>query len=227
VAEEIGLCGVGEKGLDMVLDDGVGAAWRSGVAVDKVVRKSGEDAAERVRHHERPDLRAGQGAQESQHGGLRMGGARVVADTARERRMRLLANAYFLVVFAGIGGLQMYHVDAGPLTDWGADLFGPPCLYIAFRSGRWRLGPTASALTVFGGCFAWEWAQRWDLSGTPLFFTRGRFDSVDVAAYALGVLGSWLLDVYWFGRRAAAAPSEALRIDQVCSGRPPRPPRYG
>ena len=92
------------------------------------------------------------------------------------RSYRIALNALALVAFVGIGGMQMYEVDGGFVTSYGADLLAPPILYFSFREGYriprsgliWRLSPLASLLTVLGGCAAWEWSQRFDLSGTPL-----------------------------------------------------------
>jgi len=114
------------------------------------------------------------------------------------RRNQLILNGYFVLVFVGIGGLQMYHVDAGPLTDYGADLLAPPYLYVMFRQGRLRLGSLGALITVFGGCALWEWAQRYDFTGTPLAITRGTFDPLDLAAYAAGLIICFIVDVRWF-----------------------------
>jgi len=56
------------------------------------------------------------------------------------RRYALWLNVYFVAVFVGIGGLQMYRVDAGFLTNHGADLFAPPYLYLVTRGGAVEAG---------------------------------------------------------------------------------------
>jgi len=117
------------------------------------------------------------------------------------RRLRLFLNAYMLVVFVGIGGLQMYRVDAGWWTSYGADLLAPPYLYLMLRSGRLRLGPRTALAIVLGGCFLWEWLQRYDLSGTPLAITRGAFDPYDLLAYAAGLLACHAVDLGWLRPR--------------------------
>jgi hypothetical protein len=61
----------------------------------------------------------------------------------------------------------------------------------------WRLGPLASLLTVFGGCALWEWSQRYDFGGTPLAIAAGRFDPLDLLAYAAGLLACYVADVRW------------------------------
>lgn len=110
------------------------------------------------------------------------------------QRYDALLTAYFVAVFVGIGGLQMYRVDAGFLTDYGADLFAPPFWYLMLRGWRPRVRPLVILGFVLGGCFVWEWLQRFDLSGTPLVITRGHFDPFDLLAYTAGSLVVYLLD---------------------------------
>lgn len=92
-----------------------------------------------------------------------------------------------------IGGLQMYRVHAGILTDYGADLFGTAWLYAMVRMGRtvvrrgWILRPEVAAAFVFAGCAASEFGQRWHL-------VPGRFDPYDLVTYALTVLVCAALD---------------------------------
>ena len=116
-------------------------------------------------------------------------------------RYGLWLNIYFVAVFVGIGGLQMYRVNAGFLTNHGADLLAPPYLYLMSRGGRFRLEPVGAFSMVLGGCVLWEWLQRYDLSGTPLAITRGRFDVVDLVAYAVGMIAVYVLDVAWLRPR--------------------------
>lgn len=113
------------------------------------------------------------------------------------RTFTVLLNIYFVAVFAGIGGLQMFGVDAGLLTSYGADLLAPPYLYVIFRQGRFRPGPQTALAMVLGGCFLWEWLQRYDLSGTPLVITHGRFDPFDLLAYTVGLLAIHVVDLRW------------------------------
>ncbi|HEX9730250.1 MAG TPA: hypothetical protein VGA37_17280 [Gemmatimonadales bacterium] len=117
------------------------------------------------------------------------------------RRYAIFLNIYFVAVFVGIGGLQMYRVNAGFLTNYGADLLAPPYLYLMLRGGRLRLGSLSALTVVLGGCFLWEWMQHYDLSGTPLVITRGRFDPFDLLAYTLGLLASYAVDVRWLRPR--------------------------
>jgi hypothetical protein len=113
------------------------------------------------------------------------------------RQFGRLLNAYFVAVFVGIGGLQMYGVNAGLLTSYGADLLAPPWLYLMFRMGRRKIRPVPALLVVFLGCLAWELAQLRDFSGTPLAISRGTFDPLDIIAYAAGLLAIFAIDLLW------------------------------
>lgn len=134
------------------------------------------------------------------------------------RRYRVALNLYFVLVFVGIGGLQMYQVDAGYLTSYGADLLAPPWIYLAMRGDRGQgtrltraLGvtsPLTRFLFVLGACFLWEWLQRYDLSGTPLAITRGHFDPYDMLAYTAGLLVTFGVETLWLRRRHSADPRE-------------------
>jgi hypothetical protein len=129
------------------------------------------------------------------------------------RRFATFLNIYATAVFVGIGGLQMYRVDAGLLTNYGADLLAPPYLYLALRGGRFRLRPLTALTTVLGGCFLWEWMQRYDLAGTPLGITRGTFDPFDLLAYTVGLLVSYVVDVRWLRPRRILPDSLSNRRD--------------
>ncbi len=124
------------------------------------------------------------------------------------RRYAVLLNIYFVAVFVGIGGLQMYRVNAGLLTNYGADLFAPPYLYVMLRNDRLRLRSLTALSVVFGGCFLWEWMQRYDLAGTPFAITRGRFDPFDLLAYTVGLLVVYVADILWL-RPRRILPSRA------------------
>jgi len=106
---------------------------------------------------------------------------------------KTIANLCWLPALA-VGALQMYRVDAGLLTAYGADFFGPIALYASMRANGTIFrrfvsrppSPHASAVIVIIGCVAWEWCQRYDFSGTPLLITRGTFDPYDIVAYVAG-----------------------------------------
>ena len=129
------------------------------------------------------------------------------------RRHSVILNIYFVAVFVGIGGLQMYGVNAGFLTNYGADLFAPPYMYLMFRGGRLRLRSLTALATVLGGCFLWEWMQRYDLAGTPLSITRGRFDPFDLLAYTVGLLAIYVVDVRWLRPRRILPDSQGIPHD--------------
>jgi hypothetical protein len=113
------------------------------------------------------------------------------------RRYAIFLNIYFVAIFVGIGGLQMYRVNAGFLTNYGADLFAPPYIYVMLRDGRLRLRSLTALGVVLGGCYIWEWMQRYDLAGTPFAITRGSFDPFDLLAYTVGLLGIYVADIRW------------------------------
>lgn len=137
------------------------------------------------------------------------------------RRYAIVLQIYFVAVFVGIGGLQMYRVNAGLLTDYGADLFAPPYLYVMMRQGRLRLRSFTALSVVLGGCFLWEWMQRYDLAGTPFEITRGRFDPFDLLAYTVGLLVIYGADVLWWRRRRIRPGGPPSTPPQPTSGAGP------
>ena len=130
--------------------------------------------------------------------------------TMSARKFWLFINGLGMATFVVIGGLQAYQVNAGFLTNYGADLLLPPVLYFWFRrgtsSGHLRRGPHTSLLVVLAGCFGWEWSQRYDLGGTPLAIAGGTFDPLDLIAYATGVLVCYFIDIHWLQRGILATP---------------------
>jgi hypothetical protein len=99
-----------------------------------------------------------------------------------------------VVVFLLTAALNMLHVRAGFLTSYAADIVVPAWLYLAsrglpFRDKRTALQrtvgrtPESAALILFIASSATEVSQMFWPDG--LF--RGRFDPMDIAAYALGL----------------------------------------
>jgi hypothetical protein len=92
-----------------------------------------------------------------------------------------------------VGALQMFRVRGGFVTNYGADLLGTAWLYALFRQGRTvfqrgkTFGPEMTALLVFAGCAASEFAQR--VGALP-----GRYDPFDLAAYAAATIACYVLD---------------------------------
>lgn len=127
-------------------------------------------------------------------------------------RGSLLANLAWLPALA-VGGLQMFGIDAGALTQWGADLFGPIALYVSMRTGgtvmnrfmKTPSSPLASAAIVVALCTAWEICQLFDFSGTPLAITAGRFDPIDLAAYAAGAAIGFGVELAWRRQQPSTA----------------------
>lgn len=104
--------------------------------------------------------------------------------------------------------LNMSGTAAGFATNHLADLVGPAFLYVAFRGlaepgkgNRLRrlLGatPERAAIVLFVGSTATEISQIFWPSG--LF--SGRFDPLDIGAFALGILPLYLIDKKLGGAR--------------------------
>ena len=93
-----------------------------------------------------------------------------------------------MVLALAVGGLQMFHVRGGVLTNYGADLFGTAWLYAMTRLGvtvvqRGRVASVAtSAVVIFGLCSASKLGQRVGL-------VPGRYDPYDILTFALAIAG--------------------------------------
>lgn len=118
----------------------------------------------------------------------------------RSTAWRSVSWALF-AAFLIAAGLNMTGTAAGFATNHLADLVGPAWLYVAFRGlaerrrdNRLRrlLGatPERAAIVLFAGSTATEIAQIFWPSG--LF--SGRFDPLDIGAFALGILPLYLID---------------------------------
>ena len=109
--------------------------------------------------------------------------------TRAGRRFYAASIATALVV----GGLEMYRVRGGLLTDYGADLFGTAWLYAMTRLGRTILqrgrmmAAAPAGLLIFAVCTASELGQR-------LGLVPGRYDPWDIVTYALAILLCWGVD---------------------------------
>lgn len=92
-----------------------------------------------------------------------------------------------------VGALQTFHVRAGWLTNYGADVFGTAWLYAMFRQGRtiFRRGRTmtagAAAAFIFFGCAVSEFAQ-------AAGFLPGVFDPFDLVAFLCTSAACYTLD---------------------------------
>lgn len=101
--------------------------------------------------------------------------------------------ATMMTTALAIGALQAFHIRAGLLTNYGADVFGTAWLYGMFRQGRTifarghAMSAAMTALFVFTGCAASEFAQLMDMF-------PGVFDPLDLAAFAVSVAGCYALD---------------------------------
>jgi hypothetical protein len=113
---------------------------------------------------------------------------------------RLLSWGLF-AAFLVAAVLNMTDTAAGFATNHLADLVGPAWLYIAFRglaepAKRTRIGrvlgatPERAVTILFLGSSATEITQIYWPSG----IFRGRFDPLDIAAFAIGLVPLYLLD---------------------------------
>jgi len=99
------------------------------------------------------------------------------------------------IAFFGTAALNMLHVRGGFFTNHAADLVGPAWLYVIFRGLhpprnhksvlQRTLGrtPEIAAVSLFVASTGTEISQRYWPNG----IFRGRFDILDVAAYAAGL----------------------------------------
>ncbi len=128
---------------------------------------------------------------------------------------------YYAVTAAalGIGLLQARGIAGGFVTNYGADLVGPAWLYLPIRLGRSPVSlltkhippPSIVGAVLFMACVAWEVCQLFDLSGTPLGLTRGRFDPLDIVSYAASLAACVAIDTWW--QRGASSTSNQ-EVDQ-------------
>ncbi len=97
----------------------------------------------------------------------------------------------------------MYHIHAGFITNYLADLTNPAWLYIRFRglshpsiSTFWmrlfRGKPGLLALAIFGAGVITETSQIY----WPKGIFRGVYDTMDIVAFAVGLLAVYGLDKY-------------------------------
>lgn len=129
-------------------------------------------------------------------------------------RVRLWRVAYYLLFFAFVAtaALNMLRVRGGFLTNHAADLVVPAWLYIAIRGlheprGRETLiqrkigrTPESAALSLFTASTLTEISQfYWPHGVFP-----GRFDPLDVLAYACGLAACYVGDKLSPGARGTS-----------------------
>jgi len=98
--------------------------------------------------------------------------------------------------------LQMNSVHGGFLTNYLADLAGPIWCYGTIRQKKTLFKkvlskvstPGFAAIFVFLVGTSWEVCQAIDFSGTPLGITRGRFDPLDIVAFAVSLAACYAAD---------------------------------
>lgn len=116
--------------------------------------------------------------------------------------MWLVAYWALFIAFLGTAALNMLHLHAGFLTSHAADLVVPAWLYVVCRGlhashGRTTLiqrtigrTPEIAALSLFAGSALTEVSQRY----WPHGVFAGRFDPLDVLAYACGLVACYAAD---------------------------------
>ena len=106
-------------------------------------------------------------------------------------------SALLFVLWVVVAVLEMKRIRLGLVTSYGADLFMPAWLYVVAVQGKTLfrflgLGtdrPVLVAGIVFGFCVAWELGQK-------IHWIPGVFDPLDIVAYAVGVGGVLLIDLW-------------------------------
>lgn len=123
-------------------------------------------------------------------------------DTSKQFGLPWLIALWVLVtLFAVDGALNMLGIHIVFLTTQAADLSGPAILYIITRRS-WRLGnkrlltriigrsPELTAGILFGACAVTEISQYFWPNG----IFRGRFDPLDLGAFAVSVLACYAFE---------------------------------
>lgn len=117
------------------------------------------------------------------------------------RRWWRVAYWVLFIVWTGCALLGMNRIRAGFLTSYGADLTQPAWLYIVVRGlhgagqNTWLvrlLGatPTRAALSIFAAGVLTETSQLY----WPRGVFSGRFDPLDIVAFAVGIGVCYMLD---------------------------------
>src|SRR5438067_8087768 len=121
------------------------------------------------------------------------------------RKHWLLAYYLLFAAMLGTAALNMLRVRGGFLTNHAADLVVPAWLYVATRALHSRRGretriqrtigrtPEIAALSLFGASTLTEVSQRY----WPHGIFAGRFDPLDVLAYACAVGACYVADKFW------------------------------
>ncbi len=117
-------------------------------------------------------------------------------------RAWLVAYWTLFIAFLGTAALNMLHVRGGLLTNHAADLVVPAWLYVASRGLHSRNGrqtlmqrtlgqtPERAALVLFLASTLTEISQFY----WPRGLFPGRFDALDILAYALGLAICYVMD---------------------------------
>ena len=104
-----------------------------------------------------------------------------------------------IVLVMWVGTMQSQNVNGGWVTNYGADIIGPISFWWCTRRTIFasvKFGAEIAILVQLVGCFVWEFCQRFDLSNTVLFFTKGTFDPLDLVTYSATLMACYSLDKY-------------------------------
>ncbi len=139
-----------------------------------------------------------------------MSGKAALLERYGERNLRWYDRVTLITQLAAftVGFLQMKHVAAGFVTNYGGDITGTLMIQLmlartvfAVRSRAFLL----ASLVAWGGSLAWELCQLVDFAGTPLAFTSGTFDPLDILAYTAAVMIGALIDLLARTRRTTGS----------------------
>jgi hypothetical protein len=128
-----------------------------------------------------------------------------------------VAHYLLFAAFLGTAALNMLRIRGGFFTNYAADLAVPAWLYVASRGSHSLSGrqtflqraigrtPELAALSLFIASALTEFSQLiW-----PHGFFAGRFDPLDIAAYASGLAVCYAADKTWGGDRNAGVVAAA------------------
>ena len=128
-------------------------------------------------------------------------------------REKFWRAVYYLlsIGFLGTAALNMLHVRGGFLTNYAADVVVPAWLYVGFRGLHGPRGPKSliqrtlgrtpeiAALSLFVASTLTEVSQRF----WPRGIFSGRFDVLDVVAYASGLAACYAAERLLFREPSA------------------------
>ena len=136
-----------------------------------------------------------------------------VRGTVSDRTFWKVVYHVLWIAFLGTAALNMLHVRGGFFTNYAADIVAPAWLYVVSRGlhpPRDHRGllqqtigrtPEIAAVTLFLASSVTEISQRF----WPKGIFAGRFDVLDVVAFAAGLAACYAAEKMLSARRAALA----------------------